>query len=57
MDSFKVMRSLPILNSSDLFGVHFDALHTDDETQVFDFLTVELILLWFEMQASLLKSF
>jgi hypothetical protein len=37
-------------------GIHFDTLHADDETQVFDFLAVILALLWFEVQASLLKS-
>jgi hypothetical protein len=37
--------------------MHFDSFHTDDEAQVFDFLAVKLTLLWFKMQASLLKSF
>jgi hypothetical protein len=51
------MRSLPILNSGDLFRIHLDTLHTDDETQVFDLLAVKLAFLWFEVQASLVKCF
>jgi hypothetical protein len=57
MDIFKIIRSFPILNGGDLFGIYFDSLHTDNKAQVFDFLVVELILLWFEVQAGLLKSF
>jgi hypothetical protein len=57
MDIFKVTRSLPVLYSGDLFRIHFDTLHTDDEAQVFDLLAVELIFLWFEVQACLLKCF
>jgi hypothetical protein len=42
-DSFKVMRSFPIQNSHNLCWLHFDSLHTDDNTQVFDFLAVVLL--------------
>jgi hypothetical protein len=31
MDIFKVMRSLLVLYSGDLFRIHFDTLCTDDE--------------------------
>jgi hypothetical protein len=45
------------MDSGNLFWIHFDSFCTGDETQVFDFLVVKLTLLWFEVQASLLKSF
>jgi hypothetical protein len=51
------MRSLLVLYSSDLFRIHFDTLHTDDEAQVFDLLVVELTFLWFEVQACLFECF
>jgi hypothetical protein len=57
MDIFKVTRSLLVLYSSNLFRIHFDTLHTDDEAQVFDLLVVELAFLWFEVQACLLQCF
>jgi hypothetical protein len=44
-DIFEVVRGFPILHSDNLFWIYFDSFHTDDKTQVFDFLVVELILL------------
>jgi hypothetical protein len=55
-DIFVVAGGFPILDSSDLFWIHFDSFHTDDETEVFDFLVMELTLLWFEVQGHLLKG-
>jgi hypothetical protein len=55
-DIFEVARGFPILDSGNLFWIYFDSFCTNDETQVFDFLVMELILLWFEVQAYLLKG-
>jgi hypothetical protein len=55
-DIFEVVRGFPVLDSGNLFWIHFDSFHTDDETQVFDFLVIEHTLLWFEVQACLLKG-
>jgi hypothetical protein len=48
-DIFEVARGLPILDSGNLFSIHFDSIYTNDEAQVFDFLAVELTHLWFEV--------
>jgi hypothetical protein len=55
-DIFEVARGFPVLDSGNPFWIHFDSFRTDDETQVFDFLAMELTLLWFEVQACLLKG-
>jgi hypothetical protein len=56
VDIFEVVRGFPILDSGNLFWIHFDSFCTDDETQGFDFLAMELILLQFEVQAYLFKG-
>jgi hypothetical protein len=55
-DISEVARGFPVLDSSNLFWIHFDSFCTDNETQVFDFLVMELTLLQFEVQACLLKG-
>jgi hypothetical protein len=56
IDIFEVVRGFPVLDTGNLFWIYFDSFHTDDETQVFDFLVMELTLLQFEVQAHLLKG-
>jgi hypothetical protein len=56
VDIFEVARGFPVLDSGNLFCIHFDSFCTDDETQAFNFLVMELTLLQFEVQACLLKG-
>jgi heptaprenylglyceryl phosphate synthase len=44
IDIFKVVVSLSILNSGNLFWIHFDSLYIDDKTQVLEFLLGKFVL-------------
>jgi hypothetical protein len=55
-DIFEVVGGFPVLDSGNLSWIHVDSFCADDETQIFDFLVMELTLLWFEVQARLLKG-